>query len=88
MTLKYADEIVANLERAEKAIQAAQELASSAYYDFVASRAYYAVFYAATALLLCEELVFSKHSGVISSIHQNFVKTGRFRVGSMRSCSH
>jgi len=43
----------------------------------VASRAYYAAFYAATAALLCEELEFSKHSGVIAFIHREFVKTGR-----------
>ena len=77
MTLKYAVEIAANLQRAEASIQAAKELAAGSYYDFVASRTYYAVFYAATALLLSEELEFSKHSGVIASIHQRFVKTGK-----------
>jgi len=77
MTLKYADEITANLQRAEASIRAAKELASKSYYDFVASRAYYAAFYAATALLLSKELEFSRHSGVIASIHQRFVKTGK-----------
>ncbi len=77
MTLKYAGEITANLQRAEASIQAAKELASKSYYDFVASRTYYAAFYAATALLLSKELEFSRHSGVIASIHQRFVKTGK-----------
>jgi uncharacterized protein (UPF0332 family) len=77
MTLKYAEEIAANLERADQSIRAARELASGGYYDFAASRAYYAAFYAATAILLHEELEFSKHSAVIASIHQRFVKTGR-----------
>ena len=77
MTLKYAGEITANLQRAEASIRAAKELASKSYYDFVASRAYYAAFYAATALLLSKELEFSRHSGVIASIHQKFVKTGK-----------
>ena len=77
MTLKYASEITANLQRAEASIRAAKELASKSYYDFVASRAYYAAFYAATALLLSKELEFSRHSGVIASIHQRFVKTGK-----------
>ncbi|MBN1579383.1 MAG: HEPN domain-containing protein [Anaerolineae bacterium] len=77
MTFKYADEIDANWARAQLSLAAARELVSSAYYDFVASRAYYAAFYAATALLLSEELTFSKHSGVIASIHRKFVKTGR-----------
>jgi uncharacterized protein (UPF0332 family) len=74
---KYQEEIAANLERAEASVQAAKELAVKAYYDFVASRAYYAAFYAATALLLSEGLAFSKHSGVIAFIHKDFVKTGK-----------
>jgi uncharacterized protein (UPF0332 family) len=77
MRRKYEGEIAANLERAEASIQAAKSLAEGGYYDFVASRAYYAAFYAATAALLCEELGFSKHSGVIAFIHREFVKTGR-----------
>jgi len=74
---EYEQEIAANLERAEKSIQAAKELATSGFYDFAASRSYYAAFYAATAALLYEGLEFSKHSGVIASIHQRLVKTGK-----------
>lgn len=77
MTSQFAGEIAANLERAEQSIQAARQLASSSFYDFAASRAYYAAFYAATAVLLHEGLEFSKHSAVIASIHQRFVKTGK-----------
>jgi len=74
---KHEREITANLERAQQSIEAAKELAASGFYDFVASRAYYAAFYAATAALLGEGLEFSKHSGVISSVHQRLVKTGK-----------
>ncbi|HUS73209.1 MAG TPA: HEPN domain-containing protein [Sedimentisphaerales bacterium] len=74
---EYEQEIAANLERAEQSIQAAKELAASGFYDFVASRSYYAAFYAATAALLNEGLEFSRHSGVIASIHQRLVKTGK-----------
>ena len=70
-------EITANLERAEQSIQAAKELARQGYSDFAAARAYYAAFYGAVAVLLDEGLDFGKHSGVIASIHQRFVKTGR-----------
>lgn len=73
----YEQEIVANLERARQSIQAARELADKGYHDFAASRAYYAAFYGATAVLVKEGLDFGKHSGVIASIHQRFVKTGR-----------
>ena len=62
-------EIAANLARAEQSIQAAKGLAVEGYHDFAASRAYYAAFYGATAVLLNEGLDFSKHSGVIASIH-------------------
>lgn len=77
MTPEYAQEIAANLERAEQSLQAAQELEIKGYFDFAASRAYYAAFYGATAVLLNEGLDFGKHSGVIASIHQRLVKTGK-----------
>lgn len=77
MNAKHTEEIAANLERAEKSIEAAKKLASEKYYDFAASRAYYSVFYAATAILLNHNLEYRKHSGVIASIHRNFVKTGK-----------
>ncbi len=68
-------EIQANLERAEQSIEAAGKLLSDGYCDFAASRAYYAAFYAATALLLNDGMEFSKHSGVIAAIHKRFIKT-------------
>jgi uncharacterized protein (UPF0332 family) len=77
MNSSLANEISSNLERAEQSIQAARQLASGGFYDFSVSRAYYAAFYAATAILLKEGLELSKHSAVIASIHQHFVKTGR-----------
>ncbi|HPA46552.1 MAG TPA: HEPN domain-containing protein [bacterium] len=77
MNLPYADEIAANLDRAEQSLEAARQLASQGYHDFVASRAYYAAFYAAAALLLAEGMQFGKHAAVIASIHQHFVKTGK-----------
>lgn len=77
MKKKFEAEIAANLERADESIRAAGELLGKGYCDFAASRAYYGAFYAATALLLSEELTFGKHSGVISNIHRQFVKTGR-----------
>jgi uncharacterized protein (UPF0332 family) len=60
MSPDYTQEIAANLERAETSLRAAKDLAGSAYFDFAASRAYYAAFYAATAALLWEGVEFSK----------------------------
>jgi uncharacterized protein (UPF0332 family) len=61
------------MERAEESIKAAKDLIKGAYYDFAASRA----FYAATATLVHENFKFRKHSAVISAIHQQYVKTGK-----------
>jgi len=77
VTAEHEHEIDANLERAKQSIEAAKALAAGNFYDFVASRAYYAAFYAATAALLEEGLELSKHSGVIASVHQRLVKTGK-----------
>ena len=74
---RYEEEISANLERTNTNLQVARELLDKEYYDVSASRAYYAAFYAASALLLNEGMDTSKHSGVIALIHQNFVKKGK-----------
>lgn len=71
------EEIRANLERAREALQAARVLSDAGLFDAAASRAYYAAFYAATALLLYEGRGFRKHTGVLGAIHQHFVRTGR-----------
>ncbi len=73
----YSAEIASNLERARTNLDAAKELLEKEYYDIAASRAYYAAFYSASALLLRENIDTNKHSGVIALIHQHFVKTGK-----------
>lgn len=45
------------------------------FYGVAISRAYYAMFYAATALLASQGLSRSKHSGVHSAFGEHFVKT-------------
>lgn len=70
-------EIASNLERAETNLHAARDLLDKGYYDIAASRAYYAAFYASSALLLKENLDTSKHGGVIALVHQHLVKTGK-----------
>jgi uncharacterized protein (UPF0332 family) len=71
------NEINANLQRAETSIKAAKDMIEKEYYDIAASRAYYAAFYAASALLLKENIDTNKHSSVIASIHRLFVKEGK-----------
>ena len=77
MSVRPSDEILANLERADASVQAARTLIAEDHADFAASRAYYAAFYASTALLISEGVEFRRHSGVIAAVHQRFVKTGR-----------
>jgi uncharacterized protein (UPF0332 family) len=45
-------------------------------YISAVNRAYYAVFYAANALLATRHMERSKHSGVIAAFREHFVKTG------------
>ena len=73
----HSKEIGENLERAQTSINAAKDMIEKEYYDIAASRAYYAAFYAASALLLKEGIDTNKHSGVIASIHRLFVKEGK-----------
>jgi uncharacterized protein len=63
----YSSEIASNLERAETNLNAARDLLEKGYYDIAASRAYYAAFYSASALLLKQDIDTNKHSGVIAS---------------------
>jgi len=64
--------------KADRALAAASGHMTAGDYDFAASRAYYAAFYSIEAILLTQELVFSKHSGVIAAFNQHFVKTAVF----------
>jgi len=71
------DEQAALLNKARDSIRGATLLADAQLCGFAVSRAYYAMFYVAEALLLGEELSFSKHSAVIAAFGERFAKTGR-----------
>lgn len=60
--------------RACEAIEEAKLLLGKGHCNSAVSRAYYAAFYAARALLATQNLDSSKHSGVISLFNQHFVK--------------
>lgn len=64
------------IQKAERSLRAAKELLDGGYPDFSVSRAYYAMFYAAQAILLTKNLAFSKHAAVISAFGKEFIKTG------------
>ncbi len=66
------------IKKAHRSLDAAKRNFDAGDYDFAASRAYYAAFYAVEAVLVTKGLSFSKHSALISAFNRHFVKTGRF----------
>ena len=57
--MKYEREILALMQKAERSLKVSRDLIESGNYDFALSRAYYAMYYAATALLLTKDMKFS-----------------------------
>lgn len=63
------------LDKAARAVHAAETLFKEADVEFAAGRAYYAMFYTAEALLAEQGLRFRKHGGVQAAFGQHFAKT-------------
>jgi uncharacterized protein (UPF0332 family) len=80
-------EIVELWQRAQEALRATQTLIAAGFPDFAAARAYYAAFYAASALLLTEGKPFRSHRGVVALIHRDYVRPGRLPVDMGRILS-
>ncbi len=74
------DEIALYMRRAWEMLEVAAHNSAGGYYGTAINRAYYAVFYAASALLVTQGLARSKHSGVIASFRQHFIKPGLMEV--------
>ena len=68
------------MDRARSTPGAAELLRENGYFDEAVSRAYYAMFYVASALLAAEGLEFRSHSAVIAEFGRVFAKTGRVPV--------
>ena len=71
-----SNEIKANLDRSSSSLQAAKLLKDAGLLDDSASRAYYSMFHAASALLLSRNFIFKSHTGILRAINLQFVKTG------------
>ena len=69
-------EVILYLENADEALSAAQLSLDNDFYSAAINRAYYAIFYAANALLSTKKLARSKHSGILAAFRQHFIKTG------------
>lgn len=68
------------VQRAWHDIKAVEVNLQNGFYAVAVFRAYYAMFYAATALLTTKGIERSRHAGVISAFGQYFVKTGLIEV--------
>ena len=69
-------EVALYADRARQMLVVAACNLDNAFYASAINRAYYAIFYAANAMLATQGLSRSKHSGVINAFRQHFVKPG------------
>ena len=63
------------LEKAKVALCDADFLNSNQRYNLAANRLYYALYYAASALLISQGIPTKTHSGLITQIHLQLIKT-------------
>ncbi|MDO9288469.1 MAG: HEPN domain-containing protein [Thermodesulfovibrionales bacterium] len=76
---KTTEELIKGyIEKAEKKLNVAKKLLESKDYEDAVSRAYYAVYHVAQALLLTEGQRAETHKGVVTLFGLLFVKTGKF----------
>ncbi len=63
-------------EKADMALDDAAFLTDAGKFGLAANRLYYALYYAASALLLSKGIATKRHSGLMTQINMHFVKTG------------
>jgi uncharacterized protein (UPF0332 family) len=68
-------DLQALIAKAKDSLGAARILVKDGYFDFAASRAYYAMFYVAEAMLMRLGQSYNKHSAVISAFGREYAKT-------------
>jgi len=71
-----SEEVQILLKDAHESLDAAKILLERGFYRDAISRAYYAMFYAASALLRARGIVTKSHRGVIAEFGLEFVNTG------------
>jgi len=70
-------EVEAYLAKARHALEVAKKLMTGGDFADAAGKAYFAMFYAAQALLKAHDIEVTKHSGVASMLGHHFAKPGR-----------
>jgi uncharacterized protein (UPF0332 family) len=76
------------LDRARQDLKAAQSNLDQGFYGVAVTRAYYAMFYSASALLASKGIARNKHSGVISAFGEYFVKMGLIETEYAKMLGH
>jgi uncharacterized protein len=71
-------EIESLLKRSDRYLQTAELLIDEGDFESSVSRTYYAMFFAAQAMLLSMELSYSSHKMTISGFGEHFIKTNVF----------
>jgi uncharacterized protein (UPF0332 family) len=74
------DTVLVYMDGAREALASAHYNFDGGYYGVAVNRAYYAFFYAATAILLTRDITRSKHAGILAAFREQFVKPGDFPV--------
>lgn len=75
--MNLTEETEAYLTKARHALEVAERLLAGGDFADAAGKAYYAMFYAAQALLKTHGIDVVKHSAVASMVGRHFAKTGR-----------
>lgn len=66
------------MSHAQEMLDVAQENLNNGHTNSACNRAYYGIFYAASALLYSKGKTYGKHSAVLAAFRQYFIKTGEF----------
>jgi uncharacterized protein (UPF0332 family) len=73
-------EVSLYMEHAYEMLEVAAHNIADGFYGSAINRAYYAIFYAANALLATQALARGKHSGVVAAFREHFVKPGLIEI--------
>lgn len=64
------------MERAYQALEEARSTVKNGFLNLAANRLYYALYYAASALLISKGIPTKTHAGIMTQFHLHLVKTG------------
>lgn len=65
------------VEKAQSTLDEAKKIIALGIWNIVANRLYYCLYYAATALLINNQIAVHTHGGMLTLINQHFVQTGQ-----------